>query len=317
MKKIRSFSFPANIYCRLRAPRPRWGSRGNENCHEPAQTLKEPVLHRTFSVRALDTTKSHWHPQQLDLHKLLQLYCEVQSANDLHEVILLVYLSKPPKEDCVWRLITCIAQQDSQAPPLSQGTAQRSCTRSSSFWQGGPTGICSPTHLHHPGTDGEPATAACLCHAALGGGSCSDFEIPGDAYLKFSNQYSSQPPRTAFPNLKCDPLPHFFIIYSSLKLSHKDFCIFLTKYTRKEMNCQSIEVIYSVKHRELLADQRTRRNKHKNNHAFCSVQMPRPEITVLINWFQTDFSEKYNILIERSIQLLQPYGSCHRGMRIH
>lgn len=79
----------------------------------------------------------------------------------------------------------------------------------------------------------EPGTAACLGHASLGGSSCSDFEIPADAYLKFSDQYSSHPPRIAFPNLKCDPLPHFFIIYSSLKLSHKDFCIFLTKYTRK------------------------------------------------------------------------------------
>lgn len=58
------------------------------------------------------------------------------------------------------------------------------------------------------------------------------------------------------------------------------------------MKCQSIEVIYSVKHRELLVDQRTQGNKHKNNHAFCSIQMPGPEITALINWFQTDFSER-------------------------
>lgn len=147
----------------------------------------------------------------------------------------------------------------------------------------------------------EPAIAACSVRASLGGGSCSDFEIPRDAYLKFSNQYSSHLPRIAFPNLKCDPLPHFFIIYSSLKLSHKDFCIFLTKYTRKEMNCQSIEVIYSVKHGELLVDQRTQRNKHKNNHAFCSVQMPRPEITVLINWFQKMTSLKDTIFLPRKV----------------
>lgn len=122
--------------------------------------------------------------------------------------------------------------------------------------------------------------------------------------MLISNLASSVPPillELPFPIQECDPLPHFFIIYSSLKLSHKDFCIFLSKYTRKEMNCQSIEVIYSVRHRELLVDQRTQRNKHKNNHAFCSVEMPRPEITVLINWFQKMTSLKDTVFLPRKV----------------